>query len=86
MSADKEEYCDERWSIGWRYKGDKAGYVCREDTDDEEADEECNGCVKAADYSDEESITENGDFVKEEDYTEDKALYCDEGWFIGWKV
>ncbi|GJV61976.1 hypothetical protein Tco_1468076 [Tanacetum coccineum] len=57
-----------------------------EDTDDEEADEECNGCVKAADYSDEESITENGDFVKEEDYTEDKALYCDEGWFIGWKV
>ncbi|GJZ52109.1 hypothetical protein Tco_0606624 [Tanacetum coccineum] len=52
----EKEYCDEGWFIGWRYKGDKASYVCREDTDDEEDDEECNGSVKANDYSDEESI------------------------------
>ncbi|GJS57649.1 RNA-binding protein 34 [Tanacetum coccineum] len=61
----EEEYCAEGWFIGYKYKGDKAGYVGREDTNE-------------ADYSDEESS--NGDFVKKEvnqDYTEDKAVYCD---------
>ncbi|GKA01457.1 hypothetical protein Tco_0674122, partial [Tanacetum coccineum] len=61
----EEEYCAEGWFIGYKYKGDKAGYVGREDTNE-------------ADYSDKESS--NGDFVKKEvnqDYTEDKAVYCD---------
>nr|GEY23540.1 retrovirus-related Pol polyprotein from transposon TNT 1-94 [Tanacetum cinerariifolium] len=61
----EKEYCAEGWFIGYKYKGDKAGYVGRKDTNE-------------ADYSDEESS--NGDFVKKEvnqDYTEDKAVYCD---------
>ncbi|GKD15653.1 hypothetical protein Tco_1200060, partial [Tanacetum coccineum] len=55
----EEEYDQEGWFIGYRYRGDKAGYVGREDTN--EADE-CSGYVKETDYSDEESSTENGDF------------------------
>nr|GEX41927.1 uncharacterized mitochondrial protein AtMg00810-like [Tanacetum cinerariifolium] len=61
----EEEYCAEGWFIGYKYKGDKAGYAGRRDTNE-------------ADYSNEESS--NGDFVKKEvnqDYTEDKAVYCD---------
>ena len=50
----EEEYDDEGWFIGYKYKGDTARYMYTHD--DHEANEDYCGYVKEADYSDEEEF------------------------------
>ncbi|GKE08065.1 RNA-binding protein 34 [Tanacetum coccineum] len=74
----EEEYDQEGWFIGYRYRGDKAGYVCREDTDDEVDEEVSSG--RLAQYGDGDG--ENSSEHEGANYEEE---YCAEGWFIGYK-
>nr|GEV48883.1 hypothetical protein [Tanacetum cinerariifolium] len=57
------------------YRGDKAGYVCREDTDDEEVS---SGCLSQYGDGDGENSSEHEGANYEEEC-------CAEGWFIGYK-
>nr|GFA39133.1 ribonuclease H-like domain-containing protein [Tanacetum cinerariifolium] len=74
----EEEYDQEGWFIGHRYRGDKADYVCREDTDDEVDKEVCSGCLAQYGDGDGENSSEHEGANYEEEY-------CAEGWFIGYK-